>query len=406
MRRPEIRIRKESFGYTLVFSDGHIGFYDNNVGNLLLNGSTREELEEHRIAHIPITPDFHLSAPLMVWFEITRGCNLPCKHCYVAAGPQRKNELSTEEIFNILEQLKASGVFALVLVGGEPMMHPDFLPILNYAHKLGFVLSVATNGTYITQEIIDNLPREECVISVSLDGKAFQKELRILSTFEQIHERLMLLKKNGIKTALMTTTTNQNIHEIEEIFEYAREHRFFFGGAPFSPIGRGKSFPQYTPTEKIAERSARLYIQDYLHDDEMMAETGLCVAKFLYESYKLSFAMRREFCGISLAYILADGSVYPCSVCASTYKYQAGNLRENSFREIWENGFGKIRSITFDDFKGCANCELSAPEYFCSSRCPVMSEVYTGDPTQCGSNDFLKATLKKRTELLKEMKIY
>jgi|SRR5215216_1131523 len=400
MARSEVRIRGETFGYTIAFSDGRIGFYSHQAGRMLLDGCSHQELETCRIDSIPITNNFRLSAPLMVWFEITRSCNLPCKHCYVAAGEPRRDELSTAEILNTLDQLKECGVFALVLVGGEPMLHPDFAEILDYAHELGFVISIATNGTLITQDLIDKLPREECIVSVSLDGKKFQKEMRVLSTFEDIQERLMLLKSNGIKTALMATTTSRNIDEVEEILAFAKEHSFFFGGAPFSPIGRGRLFPEYIPTPEIAEQAARLYLLDYLHEEDMMKETGLCVARFLYESYKLSRAMKREFCGISLAYILADGSVYPCSVCASTTKFRAGSLRQQSFAEIWEHGFHQIREITFDDFKGCSTCELSDPKYFCTSRCPVMSEVYTGDPLQCGANDYLKKTLKIRTEIL------
>lgn len=282
------------------------------------------------------------------------------------------------------------------------MLHPDFACIVKYAHELGFIISIATNGTYITQEIIDSLPREECIVSVSLDGISFQKELRGNTSFEEVRERLLLLKNNQFPTAIMTTLTDRNVGELEEIFEFAHNNNFFFGTAPFSPVGRGKYFSHYLPKEDVAERAAQLYIKDYLHEEEKMANTGLCVARFLYLSYKLSHAMKREFCGISLAYILSDGSVYPCSICASTGKYRAGNLRESTFEEIWENSFKDIRAITFDNFKGCNDCELASPRYFCTSRCPVMSEVYTGDPFQCGSTPYLKLGLKRKTELLEQ----
>lgn len=402
MPAPDIRFRKESFGYTIAFRSGDIGFYSDAAGSLLLDGATREELEIHRLKTLPISKNFHLAAPLMVWFEITRACNLPCKHCYIEAGKPRKDELTTQEIFSILEQLIKKGVFALVLVGGEPMMHPDFSKILSYAHELGFIISIATNGTYISQEIIDQIPREECVVSVSLDGTSFQQELRVKSTFEDIRERLLLLKKNAIPTALMTTLTNRNVHELESLFEFAQEHDFYFGTTPFSPLGRGGCFPQYLPNEQVVERAAQLYLKDALYEEQKLSNAGLCVLRFLIESYNLSKAMKREFCGISLAYILSDGSVYPCSVCASTEKYQAGNLRETSFAELWENSFGDIRSVSFSDFKGCTTCELSKEPYFCTARCPVMSEIYTGDPFLCGATPYLKQGLKRKIDILQE----
>jgi len=396
----EIRFRRESFGFTLSFADGSVGFFKPEIASVLLRGASREELEEYRLQSIPITPNFHLCAPFIAWLELTRECNLPCKHCYVEAGRQRQGELSTAEIFRVLQELREKGVFAIVLVGGEPMMHPDFIPIVRRAHELGFVISIATNGTYITQEIIDALPREECIVSVSLDGVAFHKEMRVRSSYEDVSERLLLLKKNGVTAAVMTTLTDRNVGELEQVFQFASEHGFFFGTAPFSPLGRGRFFPQYLPGEEVVEQASQLFIKEYLHEDRMMHGIGRCVARFLYAAYRLSAAMRREFCGIALTYILSDGSVYPCSACSSTGKFLAGNLRQQPFGVIWEESFKDIRRITFDDFSGCKSCELSADRYFCTARCPVMSEIYTGDPFQCGATPYLKLGLQRKTQLM------
>jgi hypothetical protein len=80
-------------------------------------------------------------------------------------------------------------------------------------------------------------------------------------------------------------------------------------------------------------------------------------------------------------------------------KYSAGNLREMPFAELWERSFQDIRAMTFDDFTGCAGCELSRPEFFCTSRCPVMTEAQTDDPFLYGATPFVKESLRRRTEL-------
>jgi len=397
---PNIRIRKENFGYTLAFADGHIGFYKDEIAELLLHGTTRAALEQHRLEQFPVGDRFRLQAPLIVWFEITRSCNLPCKHCYINAGRPRSNELSTVEIFSVLDQLKAAGVFALVLVGGEPMRHPDFIKILHYAHELGFVLSIATNGTYLTKEIIAQIPQEECVVSVSLDGTDFHNEIRVTSTFDDIKQRLLLLKESGIPAAIMATQTDRNVRELQILLELAKENDFFFGSTPFSPIGRGALFPQYVPKTDIVDEAAQIFIADKQHDIKMMDSIGLCVAKFLDECHRVARATRREFCGVAMAYVTSDGQVYPCSICASNNKFVAGNLRETGFEDIWEHSFLDIRSYTFDKFKDCSACEMSAERYNCTSRCPVMAELYTGDPLGCGATPYVKASLKRRTELL------
>lgn len=400
MSRPAVRIRKEDFGYILAFASGEIGFYTDAVGQLLLQGVTHGGLEAYRLQSLSVGEHFHLRAPLIVWFEITRSCNLPCKHCYVEAGRPRRDELATKEVFAVLEQLRDVGVFALVLVGGEPMLRPDFMDILHYAHELGFVISVATNGTQITQEAIDRLPREECIVSVSVDGIEFHQEFRVKSTFEDLRERLLLLKRNEIPTAIMATQTDQNLNELEEVFEFARSNGFFFGTTPFSAIGRGRFFPQYVPGEHLIEAAAQFYLRDKHHDLAMMSQTGLCVAKFLDECHRIAKTTRREFCGVAMAYILSDGDVYPCSICSSNGKFRAGNLREREFSDLWEKAFGGIRGYTYDDFTSCPTCEVSREPYYCTSRCPVMAELYTGDPFGCGATPYVKGSLKRRTDLL------
>jgi radical SAM protein with 4Fe4S-binding SPASM domain len=397
---PDVRFRKEPFGYVLAFATGDVGYYSEAVGPLLLQEPTHAELEAHRLARLPVGENFHLSAPLIVWLEITRRCNLPCKHCYVAAGRRRANELTTEEIFSTLDQLKAMGVFALVIVGGEPTLHPDFLRVTSHAHELGFVLSVVTNGTHITQDIIDKLPREECIVSVSLDGIESHQDMRINTTYEQVLESLLLLRKNGYPTAVVSTLTNFNVGELDRLFDFSYENGFYFSSGPFLPIGRGRHFPQYIPGLEIIEQAAQLYIRESHYEKDMFEKNGLCVAKFLEQCYVLSHATKREFCGIALAYVLSDGSVYPCSTCASTGKYLAGNLRDARFADIWAQSFQDIRQVTFADFAGCADCELSKEPYFCTSHCPVMSEILTGDPFLCGATPFVKGSLKRRTELV------
>lgn len=396
MVNPKVTIRKESFGYTLAFADGDVDWFDEGVAPLLLRGATKEELNAHRLTNIPVNENFHLAAPLVAWIELTRACNLPCKHCYISAGHKRSNELSTAEILALLEQLRSQGVFVVVFLGGEPLLRTDFLTIVRHANALGLVISIGTNGTLINQELIDQLPRENCFVSVSLDGIEYQRELRVCSTFEDIRGRLLLLKQNNIPTGVMCVITEYNLDEVEQIFDFAVNNGFYFGSTPFSPIGRGSRYPDLMPTSRLAEQAARLYKRDALHEQEMMAKTGLCFTKIFQKCYVLSKATKREFCGTALVYIQSDGDVYPCTTCSSVGRFYAGNIRQSTFRDIWENGFKELRSISWDMFSSCKECDLAKDPFFCTSRCPVMSEVYTGDSLKCGSTPYLMESLRLR----------
>ena len=123
----KLRYSKESFGYLVVFPDGAIALYGDDVADLLEEAGTQEELEPHRLREFTIGPDFHLNSPLIVWFEVTRRCNLTCTHCYIDAGRPRKDEMSLAEIKATLDDLTygGSGIRPKLAAPHEPFA--DFL---------------------------------------------------------------------------------------------------------------------------------------------------------------------------------------------------------------------------------------------------------------------------------------
>ena len=100
-------------------------------------------------------------APLQVSIEVTRRCPLECQHCYnnLPMGDQhaRSREMTTEEHFRMLDELVELGCFWLLYTGGEIFARKDFLEIYTYAKKKGFLITLFTNGTLITEKIADYL---------------------------------------------------------------------------------------------------------------------------------------------------------------------------------------------------------------------------------------------------------
>ncbi len=98
--------------------------------------------------------------PVSASLEVTFRCNLRCAHCYQEhTSPARlaAGELSLAEIQDILDQAAAEGCLWLLLTGGEPFMRSDFLDIYAYAKRKGFVVTLFTNGTLITDRVADFL---------------------------------------------------------------------------------------------------------------------------------------------------------------------------------------------------------------------------------------------------------
>jgi radical SAM protein len=94
-------------------------------------------------------PDFN-EAPFLVIWEVTRACALACVHCRADAIHRRNPcELSTEEGFRLLEQVRAFGTRPplLVLTGGDPMLRPDLTDLVRHATEIGLTVALTPSGT-------------------------------------------------------------------------------------------------------------------------------------------------------------------------------------------------------------------------------------------------------------------
>lgn len=165
--------------------------------------------------------------PFMGQWELTCRCNLKCVMCYtdVFNTPSRlRQELTTEEIFRIMDELHEAGTVELVFTGGEPLSRPDFMEIYERAHKLGFLITVFTNGTLVTEEIADrwtaHLPRSVEISLHGISGATFEGVTQISGSFARCLRAIELLVARGIPLVLKTVGLTMNRREILEIKEY------------------------------------------------------------------------------------------------------------------------------------------------------------------------------------------
>jgi AdoMet-dependent heme synthase len=403
MNHHTLRYSKEPFGYLVAFPDGSIDLYRDDVAPLLGGDPARSSLQDYRLERFPVPPDFHLNSPLIVWFEVTRKCNLTCSHCYIDAGRPRSNELSLEEIRQLLLDLKQLGVFSLVLAGGEPFARADFLDILEYAAQLGFVIAVVTNGSYLTEEVLARVPKRNCRITLSVDGLATHELIRgPHSTFGLMAEKIRLMKRLGVPCSMSTVISRANIDELEKLFQWCISEDVIFRSVTFNPLGRGlRNLATHALGKEHAEASARFFMMQKRFEGEKDKATGLCVSKFFNYALTLMFMTRREHCSRSIAYVASDGEVYPCVTSAATESFGGGNIRRQMFSELWQHSFREMRAITWEQFKVCGSCPYSSQEYFCANRCPCMSLILNNELFGCGASEFEKEDLRLRTERLR-----
>ena len=302
--------------------------------------------------------------PFNVQFELTYSCNLSCRHCYIAH--EKEKELTFKEITSILDQLVEMGTFYLCFTGGEIFTKRDFWDIAWYAREKGFFLILLTNGTLITDKDVDELRRlNPAGIEISLLGakpETHDSITNIPGSFDRTVSTITKLVEQGIRVTTKTTLMKRNIIEYQEIKSLSERlgaHAKI--GAEIIPKIDGRKDPQ----QYQISWEERLR---YLYPDESVG----CLMEGADEHKGLTCKAGKVVASIS-----PSGDVQPCILMPITL----GNLRENSFEEIWHpknNGIlNQVRSIIPPHLKVCFQCEFAQ---FCT-RCPGTAYLETGDLT-------------------------
>ena len=160
------------------------------------------------------------SGPVVIW-NLIRRCNLTCKHCYsISADIDFPGELSTTEIYAVMDDLKRFGVPVLILSGGEPLLRPDIYDISARARAMGFYVGLSSNGTLIDA---DNIERIASIgydyVGISLDGmRATHDRFRQKQgAFDASLAAIRLCRDAGIKVGMRFTPTQDTAHELPDI---------------------------------------------------------------------------------------------------------------------------------------------------------------------------------------------
>ncbi|HWT77399.1 MAG TPA: radical SAM protein, partial [Candidatus Methylomirabilis sp.] len=185
--------------------------------------------------------------------EFTRKCNLRCVYCYSSAGDSRDGELTLEELVRVLEQARQLGAKKIVLLGGgEPFLSPHAKEVIRHIHSLGLSQSVFTNGALLSRELCRFL-FDHCV-KVAIKHNSFRPAVQdalagVAGAHRLIGRGLRLLMEAGYPAedrplCIQSVVCRQNMHEIEDMWLWARER----GITPYFEVltsqGRAKQNPE------------------------------------------------------------------------------------------------------------------------------------------------------------------
>lgn len=402
------KYRKEDFGYILSHSYGKVNVYSHDAKPFLdapPDILAKYEIDSFNIPNV----QFHLKSPVYTFLEVTQNCNLTCKHCYNQSGSPRDNELSTGELVHLLDELAKMEVFCVFFTGGEPLMRNDIADLLSYAGSLGFEVGLITNGTLITEKLLEKIPHNT-VIGISLDGIENHSKMRGGVSFDDMVKKFMLVKKANMFFSLLTTITKDNIDELEGIFKWSLENEVVFSLQDCLPVGRAHSnmnllldtsdFAKVTRIIIIEEEVEELLVDAYRNKNLPLS----AIDNFFDFTFRMESATKMCKGGRSVAYITSAGDVYPCSNCAATGLYPAGNIRRSTFDYTWNNSFRDMRSIKWEHFKMCSNCDVARFDCFCQFRCPALSKSLHDELFICGATDYIRKSILLKSILSHIMK--
>jgi radical SAM protein with 4Fe4S-binding SPASM domain len=318
------------------------------------------------------------NAPLYIAWEVSLRCNAQCLHCYSSSGPHAKNsnDLSTEDALKMIDDLAESGLLILAFSGGEPLLRKDIFQLIERAVSKQLVVNIASNGLLINKRMAKKIAASG-VRSVTVSLDASNAELhdhfrQHKGLFKKTISAIPLLLKEGVRVVVSFTPTILNYKEGHKVVALA----YSMGAdavnmSEYVPAGRGTKKLELPPTllkEVILEwidmrKSYKGKMQIIWHD----CRAALLVPEEDRDKYSGCGA------GKLTARIMADGTLTPC-VFLST---PAGNLRNQSFEEIWNNS-GLLKSIRNRDLIGgnCLSCEFKSK----CGGCRAVSMANTGSP--------------------------
>ncbi|BBB91311.1 MAG TPA: radical SAM protein [Methylomusa anaerophila] len=326
----------------------------------------------------------HLSSPIHIWWDITRQCNLRCLHCYSCASQRSETELTTEEVFGIIDQLKAMNIGYVYILGGEPLLRSDFDIILDYFSKAQIPLMLNTNGWFVDNHWAEKISESSVKqLRFSVDGcnaETHDALRQKKGSFERVVNAIKICRETSIPLISCSfTITKHNMHEIQPTVDLLAKlgvDQIQFG--PISNTGRASEHPQLlleaNDTQGIANILSQC-INDYGDKIFIYSVDGIydkpctqCVKEGMVKPMFMGCLAGRTCCCIDW-----EGKVIPCLLKREPV---AGSLRETPFQDIWDHApvFNYMRRHRGAEYPECNECIYGD---VCARECPLAQSQKT-----------------------------
>lgn len=336
--------------------------------------------------------------PVVIW-NLLRKCNLSCRHCYANSfNKDFEGELNLDACLKNVKDLKKAKVPAVILSGGEPLLHPHVFDIAKAVKAEGFYLALSSNGILITEEVAKKLKEIDFnYVGVSLDGIGpVHDHIRgEIGAFDNSVEGIKQGVANDLKMGLRTTLTNTNFHQIGDMLDLCLKlgvKKFYLSHLNYGGRGNKKEDAHFTMTRKVMELlfdRASLYVQQGI-DLEIVTGNNDADAALMLMWAKDKFPIEHilhaqemlewwggNASGVGVANIDSQGDVHPDTFWPGV---KLGSIKEKSFSEIWAQADHPILTVLRSDRSQihgrCHSCQFFK---MCNGNTRVRAQQLLGD---------------------------
>ena len=308
--------------------------------------------------------------------EITRRCNLDCRHCFLAAGEADPHELTLEQIKEVIRQLKEAGGTSVSLGGGEPLLRDDWAEIVRFALSQNLLVAIGSNGTLIDAALARTLAELPIKLQISLDGAgpAGHDSIRGPGSFEAAMAGIHRLIKAGKLADLVVAFTpmRPNIREVPAFVKRMLDLGITI--VQFPPLARSGRARKHWHQLRLSD-AQRLWLWQYLsrRTCELKGRMDILADCLSIDIHNPGVPYR---CSIgSQLRMDPRGDLYPCQCFHFGSEFRLGNIHEQRLEQIVKGA--RLRRIIEhciarpNLIPGCSHCHW---RNFCGAGC--MGNAY------------------------------
>lgn len=346
----------------------------------------------HEASGLPVYNSTNMK---VLHLEITNACNLRCRHCYVGAGDRLANELTTEELKAVIDQLTPFSDTPLVISGGEPVLRGDCMELVEYAAiERGLPVHLYSNAYKFPSRVaerlvaINEIGPGSVMLQVSLEGATPETNdaVRGKGVFAEVSRTVQELRRLGLnrRLVLLICLTSSNIHEVQDMIRLAED--WDVATLHFSQWQRQGNAAD-TPWASIApttEQWCAAGEQLLAHDDRRTRVTGAFFGDLNNNDkgrYSLDGGLfpKHLYAYYSCPRIAPDGSIFADQLWTDP-EWSLGNVRETSLEDAYRSPSFREQLESFRERLGhVTECQECTWLHLCECGSPGHTFAEYGD---------------------------